>query len=84
MTDNGTASGVWTKKETEFVFRGYGAGMRGRKNSAYEGGHRVPFFIRWPEGKIKPNTDINTLTAHIDVLPTIKQLCNLKTGQYHF
>ena len=78
MTDNGTASGVWTKKETEFVFRGYGAGMRGRKNSAYEGGHRVPFFIRWPEGKIKPNTDINTLTAHIDVLPTLKQLCNLK------
>ncbi len=78
MTDNGTASGVWTKAGTEFVIKGYGAGMRGKKNSAYEGGHRVPFFIRWPEGKIKPNTDIKTLTAHIDVLPTLKQLCNLK------
>lgn len=77
MTDNGTASGVWTKAGTEFVIKGYGAGMRGKKNSAYEGGHRVPFFIRWPKGNITPNIDINTLTAHIDVLPTLKQLCNL-------
>ena len=34
MTDNGTGD------------RGFNAGMRGRKGSEYEGGHRVPFFMR--------------------------------------
>ena len=38
MTDNGTATGQEI----------YNAGMRGRKTSLYEGGHRVPCFIRWP------------------------------------
>lgn len=81
MTDNGTASGVWTNNETQFVFRGYGAGMRGKKNSAYEGGHRVPFFIRWPKGNLKANNEINALTAHIDILPTLMDLCHLKDSE---
>lgn len=81
MTDNGTASGVWTNNETQFVFRGYGAGMRGKKNSAYEGGHRVPFFIRWPKGNLKSNNEINALTAHIDILPTLMDLCHLKDSE---
>lgn len=81
MTDNGTASGVRTKAETGFVVKGYGAGMRGKKNTAYEGGHRVPFFIRWPNGKLKANRDINKLTAHIDVLPTLIELCELKDSK---
>ena len=45
MTDNGTAAGIKGG-------RGYDGGMRGMKNSEYEGGHRVPFMIRWPNGKI--------------------------------
>ncbi len=46
MTDNGTAGGVKGN-------RGYDGNMRGKKNSEYEGGHRVPFIIRWPGGKIE-------------------------------
>ena len=42
MTDNGTAHG-------EAV---YNAGMRGRKASLYDGGHRVPCLLRWPGGGI--------------------------------
>ena len=42
MTDNGTATG-------EAV---YNAGMRGRKASLYDGGHRVPCLLRWPAGGI--------------------------------
>lgn len=42
MTDNGTSGGVITD-EYGFVIDGYGAGLRGQKNSEYEGGHRVPF-----------------------------------------
>ncbi|MCP5114626.1 MAG: sulfatase-like hydrolase/transferase, partial [bacterium] len=68
MTDNGTAAG-------ENV---YTAGMRGKKGSAYEGGHRVPFFVSWPKGGLKGPREIDTLTAHVDVLPTLMDLCGLK------
>ncbi len=67
MTDNGTASG-------EQVFN---AGMRGKKGSEYEGGHRVPFFVRWPGGGLVGGRDADQLTAHIDVRPTLVELCNL-------
>ncbi|MDA1069219.1 MAG: arylsulfatase [Verrucomicrobia bacterium] len=66
-TDNGTATGQNI----------YNAGMRGRKASEYDGGHRVPFFLHWPEGKLAEARDIDQLTAHIDVLPTLIELCGL-------
>ncbi len=64
LTDNGTSAGS-------------SAGMRGRKGSEYDGGHRVPFFVRWP-GKIGEPRDMGNLAAHIDVLPTLIDLCGLK------
>jgi len=74
MTDNGTAAGFQSKKgET----KGYNAGMRGTKGSEYDGGHRVPFFVRWPGGGLTGGRDIDRLTAHIDVLPTLIELCGL-------
>lgn len=68
MSDNGGTAGVNL----------YNAGMRGRKTQVYEGGHRVPFFVRWPNGKIAHNKDVNEVTAHIDVMPTLIDVCNLK------
>ena len=71
MTDNGTAAG----------FRGgvgFNAGMRGTKGSEYDGGHRVPCFIRWPGGGLEGGRDVDRLTAHIDMLPTLIGLCGLK------
>jgi arylsulfatase B len=67
MTDNGSATG-WSF---------YNAGMRGKKGRAYEGGHRVPFFLHWPAGGFDQGRDIETLTAHVDVLPTLMKLCQL-------
>lgn len=64
MTDNGTGGG------------GYNSEMRGQKGSAYDGGHRVPFFIRWP-AQLKAGRDIDRITAHVDVLPTLLDLCNI-------
>ena len=52
--------------------------MRGKKGSEYEGGHRVPFFVRWPAGGLKEPGDVDRLSAHIDVLPTLIDLCGLK------
>ncbi|MHC4430890.1 MAG: sulfatase-like hydrolase/transferase [Planctomycetota bacterium] len=68
MTDNGT-SGT------------YAGGMRGRKGSEYEGGHRVPFFVRWPDGDLDGPGDIDRLSAHVDVLPTLIDLCGLKEAR---
>ena len=51
--------------------------MRAGKASTYDGGHRVPFFIRWPNGKLAAPADISDLTAHIDVLPTLLDLAGI-------
>ena len=67
MTDNGTAGGN----------RVFDAGLRGGKGSVYEGGHRVPFFIRWPEGNLTGGKDIDDLVAHYDLLPTFVDLLGL-------
>ena len=58
------------KEEAEGAWQGFNAAMRGRKGSEYDGGHRVPFFVRWPSGGLGEPRDIPNLTAHIDVLPT--------------
>lgn len=55
----------------------YNAGMRGKKTELWEGGHRVPFFIRWPKGNLGGGRDIAGLTEVQDVLPTLMDLCGL-------
>lgn len=79
MTDNGTAAGSRFNKKTGLVTQGFNAGMRNGKGSMYEGGHRVPFFIRWPKGKIAADRDIIELSAHVDVFPTLIDLIGLQT-----
>ena len=56
----------------------FNAGMRGRKVSVHEGGSRVPLFIQWPERFREPRV-VRQLAAHIDLYPTILELCNAKT-----
>jgi hypothetical protein len=51
--------------------------MRAGKSSTYEGGHRVPFYIRWPDGKLGQPGEFNDLTAHIDILPTLLDLAGI-------
>lgn len=72
-TDNGTARGITKVKDSEEVL-GYNAGLRGTKGSHYDGGHKVPFFISWPDGKIQRKTKSNDLVAHVDLLPTLAEL----------
>ncbi|PQV48986.1 arylsulfatase A-like enzyme [Jejuia pallidilutea] len=79
-TDNGTAQGAKTEghRLDGFIKQGYNAGMRGVKASKYEGGHRVPLFIHWKDGGLNVGKDINELTAHYDIVPTLVDLCNLE------
>ena len=54
--------------------RRYNAGMRGLKGTVYEGGIRVPFFVRWP-ATVKAGTRVDRVAAHIDVAPTLLDAC---------
>ncbi len=62
MTDNGPQQPRYT------------AGLRGRKGSVYEGGIRVPFFIRWPK-RLRAGKKIDRIAAHIDFVPTLLKAC---------
>ncbi len=65
MTDNGP-------QQTRYV-----SGMRGRKGDVYNGGIRVPFYLKCPS-LFKGNKDVETMTAHLDVLPTLSEICNVE------
>jgi arylsulfatase A-like enzyme len=87
-TDNGTSAGVGRAKKVKGKGApketGFSAGMRGRKGSEYDGGHRVPMFMRWKNGKLTAGKDVTRLTAHIDMIPTLAELCGIdlpKGGQ---
>ena len=80
MTDNGTSAGYYNNKGK---ITGFNGGMRGTKGSEYDGGHRVPFFIYWKDGEIATAKDINTLTAQIDILPTLAELCGIPLPKDH-
>ena len=83
MTDNGTSKGMGGpgpdgNKLPADVFQGFNAGMRGQKSTVFEGGHRVPFFIHWPAGRLTGGRDATNLSAHVDVLPTLAELCGFR------
>jgi arylsulfatase len=61
-TDNGAECFTWPDGGT--------TPFRGEKNENWEGGYRVPCFLRWP-GVIKPGTINNDIFSHEDMLPTI-------------
>lgn len=54
----------------------YNAGQRGWKGSVYEGGIRVPCFIRRP-GAAPGGRDIDRIAAHIDLAPTLLEYCGI-------
>ncbi len=61
-TDNGPHFNMWPD--------GGITPFRGEKNTNWEGGYRVPCFVRWP-GKIKGGETINEIASHTDWVPTL-------------
>ena len=70
LTDNGGTAGVPV----------YNAGLRGHKTEYYDGGHRVPCFMRWPAAKWEAH-DVNVPAQVQDVMPTLLELCGANAGQ---
>ncbi|MFI3321113.1 MAG: arylsulfatase [Rikenellaceae bacterium] len=80
-TDNGTASGAATfDKKTGMMLSGYNAGMRGRKGTAWEGGHRTPLLIRIPGCENSPR-EISQLTGIVDMAPTLIDMLDLTVNK---
>ena len=65
LTDNGPGGVRWN------------AGLRNRKGTVYDGGIRVPCYVRWPANG-KGGRVVETALAHIDVTPTILTACGTK------
>jgi arylsulfatase len=61
-TDNGPENDTWPD--------GASTPFRGQKDSNWEGGWRVPCFMRWP-GKIEAGSVLNGIVSHIDMFPTL-------------
>jgi arylsulfatase A-like enzyme len=74
MTDNGGTAGVPV----------FNAGMKGHKVELWEGGHRVPCFVRWPAGEIGGSAaaarDVTELTDVQDLAPTLLELTGVKAS----
>jgi arylsulfatase A-like enzyme len=51
-------------------------GLRGWKGSVYDGGIRVPCYIRWP-GQFPSGREVDRIAAHIDLVPTLLDACGL-------
>jgi len=71
MNDNGSSRGD----------KIYNAGMRGKKGSGYEGGHRAICFIRWPNGGLGTPRTVNNLSHITDILPTFADLLEFDVPQ---
>ena len=67
ITDNGPA------------FPRYNAGLRGLKGTVYEGGIRVPCYVRWP-GHFPAGRVVDRIAAHIDITPTLLDACGVAAG----
>ncbi|MGA1115663.1 MAG: sulfatase-like hydrolase/transferase, partial [Opitutales bacterium] len=73
LTDNGSIHPI-RKKGTDIDSV---SGRRGMKGKLYEGGHRVPLFIRGPEHLIGKPRELSIFSTHVDLLPTFIDLCGL-------
>ncbi|WP_066219900.1 sulfatase family protein [Formosa haliotis] len=74
-SDNGAESNYEYQKKT---YQHYSCmNFKGGKRDIYEGGHRVPFLMRWPE-TIKAGSVVNTPVCQTDYLATIADIVGAK------
>ena len=79
MGDNGSTMNVrhYPEDQQNKWSEKYNAGMRGSKGSHYDGGHRVFCYVYYPSAGIEGGRDIQNITAHIDLMPTLLDICGI-------
>jgi arylsulfatase A len=70
-SDNGCAQYIVPDLEKKGHFPS--ARFRGYKSDAWDGGHRVPFIVRWP-GVVKPGSTCNQLACQMDLMATLAEI----------
>jgi arylsulfatase A-like enzyme len=75
-SDNGCSPAAGTSK---LEANGHFASgeFRGYKADIWEGGHRVPFLVRWP-AKVQPGTSSSQLICHTDLMATTADILGVK------
>lgn len=68
-SDNGCSAPAAHAAQLETLGHFASAQFRGYKSDIWDGGHRVPFFVRWP-GKVKPGSSCGQLICHTDLMAT--------------
>lgn len=71
-SDNGPEKS-WTQRLEKYGHDSRG-GLRDGKRSVYEGGHRVPFLVRWPGGIQQPGRRWDRPVCQTDLLATFADL----------
>jgi arylsulfatase A-like enzyme len=65
-SDNGP---VWYQQDVERFGHRSVAGLRGMKGDAWEGGHRMPFIVRWP-GRVAAGSTSDQTICSTDLMAT--------------
>jgi arylsulfatase A len=75
-SDNGCSPAAGTEAlEAQGHFAS--AQFRGYKADIWEGGHRVPFFVRWP-GRVQPGSRSDALVCLTDIMATVAEIKRVK------
>jgi arylsulfatase A-like enzyme len=73
-SDNGP---VWYEADVARLGHASVGRLRGMKADAWEGGHRMPFIVRWP-GRVKSGTVSEQMICFTDLLATFADICGTK------
>jgi len=77
-SDNGCSYPAAKAAQLESNFGHYASAQyRGSKSDIWEGGHRVPFIVRWP-GKVKENSTNEQLICHTNLMATVAEVTGLE------
>lgn len=86
LSDNGGVNedGLRYTSEIGDLIKNYGHNsngiLRGIKSDAWEGGHRIPFIVKWP-GHVKANSTSEALVSGVDLMATFAALTGEKLSE---
>jgi arylsulfatase A-like enzyme len=75
-SDNGPETSAVVNMRADYGHDG-ARPWRGMKRDDWDGGHRIPFIVRWP-GHVKPGTTSDQLLSLTDVMATVAAVVDAK------
>lgn len=79
-SDNGCSAPVAKAGKLEKEFGHYpSADFRGYKSDIWEGGHRIPFIVKWP-GQIEAGSENDKLICQTSLMATCAEITRLNLG----